>query len=481
VHVRAHRLVIALSVAAVTGALTFTGGVASASVTKGSPQPELKPFTVAAKDFSGGGSVAILPSGTLLAAFDLPTTDNRGETKICILPRSGRACLSSSPIIIPPHGASNSTTGIPQVLVLSAKDVDVLIDDVTSGDLLYSSTDAGRSFGSSPIVVGNTSGPVVGVDESALIGKNLVFGQTQGSSGAQVVSVSVDSPVAPTTAATASSVEAEGIGIGSSKGGALVADSTFTPSVIVSYAKAGKNFDATSSYAKVGTYSNESLIGMSGNVLLTQSSTGSFPVRLRVFNGTKFGVAHTVPHGYSPGPEEYVVDRDPSGEIHVFTILSSTGYELQEQSTSNGAHWSSRRTLASAETSGTVDGALDATGSGIILGTNAEGGIAKAYPVLASQSVSFALSKSTVKEGAKIKATGKARPIKKGRTITLERLEHGLWHSVRTTKESKTGAFSFTIKTKSVGSFTYRAVGSDTAGFVEFGYSAGRTLHVKKK
>jgi hypothetical protein len=480
-NIRARRLVVAISVAGVTGSLTLTGGVASASVTKGSPQPELKAFTVASKDFNSGGSVAILPSGTLLAAFNLPTADNRGETKICILPRSGRACLKSSPIIIPPHGASNTTTGIPQVVVLSSKDVDVLIDDSTSGDLLYSSTDAGRSFGSSPISVGNTSGPLIGVDESALIGKDLVFGQTQGASGAQVLSVSLDSPAAPSTPATASSDEAAAIGIGFYKGGALVANGTFSPSVVMSYAKAGKNLGATSSYAKVGTFTHENLIGMSGPVLLTQGTTGSFPVRLRVFNGTKFGVAHTVPHASSPGPEEYVVDRDPSGEIHVFTILAATGYELQEQSSSNGAHWSPRRTLANGESSGTVDGALDATGSGIILGTNADGGVAKAYPVLASQTVSFSLSKSTVKAGAKVKATGKARPIKKGRTITLEKLEHGLWHSVTTTKESKTGAFSFTIKASSVGSFTYRAVGSDTAGFVEFGYSAGRALHVKKK
>lgn len=71
-------LVVSASLLCVVTALSGAASAKTASVTKGSPQPELKPFTLAAKDFSGGGSVALLPSGSLLAAYDVPTADHRG-------------------------------------------------------------------------------------------------------------------------------------------------------------------------------------------------------------------------------------------------------------------------------------------------------------------------------------------------------------------------------------------------------------------
>lgn len=470
---RSALLVITASTLCVATALSGGASARTSSVTKDSPQPELKPFRLAAKDFNGGGSVAILPSGTLLAAYNVPTADDRGATKVCILPRSRRACSTSSPTIVPPSGASNTTSGVPQVFVTSAKQVVLLIHDTTSGDLLYTSSNGGSVFGS-PVHVGSLD-----VDEAALVGKNIVFSPTNGLDGAEVESVSVDAPAAPGTTAVASSAEAESIGDGSYKSGALVVNGSFDDGVIVSYASSGKNFNSSSSYAKVGTFANEDFLGISGDVLLTQSTKGATPVRLRIFNGSSFGAAHTVAHGSGAGPENYVVDRDPSGEIHVFTVLSQNGYDLEEQSTSTGAHWTTRQVLSNAEDSDSFNGGLDATGSGIILGTNADGSKAIAYPVLARQRVKFKLTKSSVKKGKKVKAKGKALPAKKGRKITLEKLEHGLWHGVAKTKESKTGAFSFTIKAKTLGKHKYRAVAADRAGYLQFGYSAGRSLHVK--
>ncbi|HEX3907943.1 MAG TPA: hypothetical protein VHW92_08425 [Mycobacteriales bacterium] len=471
--VRHALLVGSASLLCVATALVGSASARPASVTKGSPQPELKPFTLAAKDFNGGGSVAILPSGTLLAAYDVPTADHRGATKVCILPRSGRACATASPTIVPPSGASNTTNGVPQVVVVSAKLVELLVYDSTTGDELYTSTNGGSVFGS-PVHVGSLD-----VDEAALVGSDIVFSPNNGLDGAEAQSVSVDAPASSSPAIT-SSAEAESIGDGSYKGGALVVDGSFDDGVIVGYAAAGKNFNSSSSYTKVGTFKNEDFLGISGDALLTQSTTGATPVRLRVFNGTSFGAAHTVPHGSGAGPENYVVDRDPRGEIHVFTVLAANSYNLEEQSTSTGAHWTSQQVLSNAVNSDSFNGGLDATGSGIILGTNADGGKATAYPVLARQSVTFKLSKSSVKKGKKITARGKARPAKKGRKVTLEKLEHGLWHSVAKTKESKTGAFKFRIKASKVGHIKYRAVAADTAGFLQFGYSVGRSLKVKK-
>ena len=137
------RLIVLATVASI-GSIVALTTPAAASVTKGSPQPELKPFTIAPRDDGGGGSVAVLASGTLLAAFTVPTADDRGKTELCILPRAGRACSITSPTITPPPGASNDVSGVPQVLTAGGKSVDLLIGYSLSGTLLYRSTDGGE-------------------------------------------------------------------------------------------------------------------------------------------------------------------------------------------------------------------------------------------------------------------------------------------------------------------------------------------------
>ena len=51
------------------------GTVRPAGGVKGDPQPELKPFTIAA-DGSGGASAAIEPDGALVVAYDVPAGDS---------------------------------------------------------------------------------------------------------------------------------------------------------------------------------------------------------------------------------------------------------------------------------------------------------------------------------------------------------------------------------------------------------------------
>jgi len=54
----------------------------------------------------------------------------------------------------------------------------------------------------------------------------------------------------------------------------------------------------------------------------------------------------------------------------------------------------------------------------------------------------------------------------------------GLWYTIATTHENGSGAFSFTIKGSVAGPHIYRAVASDLAGYVQYGYSAPCTLKI---
>jgi hypothetical protein len=98
--------------------------------------------------------------------------------------------------------------------------------------------------------------------------------------------------------------------------------------------------------------------------------------------------------------------------------------------------------------------------------------------VLAPQSVTFSLSKSSVKKGHKVTGKGKGSAAASGRKIELQIEKSGKWYDVASTHESASGAFKFKIKCSSDGTFKYRAVASDHAGYVEFGYSPARSLHV---
>ena len=68
-----------------------------------------------------------------------------------------------------------------------------------------------------------------------------------------------------------------GVGVGSYKGGALVASDND-----------GAKWTTYVSYA-------ETLVGLSGDVLLTQQVGGAEAYKVRLFTGTAFGPAHVVP------------------------------------------------------------------------------------------------------------------------------------------------------------------------------------------
>jgi hypothetical protein len=475
-----YRMSRSLLTVSATGLLClFTGlaGAASAAPAggvKGDPQPEMKPFKISSVHSQAPGSVAIEPNGDIVVTYDI-YSGKTGKTAVCVLHRGARKCAST--VNLGPLNGDDVFT-VPEVFAPSANHIVVLqntcCDTASNGDdLLYTSTDGGNTFGP-PVRVGS-----VGVAAAALIGGNIVFsaGATGGASGAAVESIPVTATGPPSTTAIAIKKESFDNAVGSYKGGALIGSDFLGTdyTTYVAYASSGHDFNSSASYHTVGTFSHEQLIGMSGDALLTVQTTGKQALLLRLFNGSKFGAAHVVPRTKGGGPEVFAVDQDPRGTVHVFSSRAAVKtYELLEVSTSTGAHWSHPTNLGSGTPSNAFAGALDAQGTGLVLGTAPPWG----HPVLAPQGVSFSLKPATITKGHTTTGTGKGSPAAKGRTVELQVKKSGLWDTVATTTEGSGGTFSFTIKGASTGTFDYRAVVADLPGYLQFGYSPAQPLKV---
>jgi hypothetical protein len=471
---RRSRAMLAAAAVGLICSFTAVGGAAFAAPAagiKGDPQPELGPFKIGPSD--GAGSVALEPDGAIVVAYDISAGD--GKTQVCVLDRGSHTC-STKATLSPLDG--DRLYGPSEVFVPSANHVSVVqygcCSDPTAGeDLLWTSTNGGKTFGK-PVPIGT-----VGLGAAALVGDDIVFAAI-GRDGALVQSVPVDASGPPAESATAITEADYDIGAGYYKNGALIAGDYLGDGYTtrVAYAPAGKNFNASSSYHSVGTFPDEQLVGISGDALLTEneSTKGNDALELRIFNGSSFGSAHTVPHLTGGGSEWFAIDRDPGGHVHVFSESThlSPIYNLFDQTTSTGASWSTPLDLGSAVDNSDFAVALDANGSGLVLGTSPATG----YPVLAGQSVTFKLSRSSIRKGHTVTGSGKGSPAASGREVELQREKSGLWYTVATTHENSSGSFSFSIKGTSTGTFDYRAVAADLAGYVLYGYSSSQSLKV---
>ncbi|HEX3492495.1 MAG TPA: hypothetical protein VHU92_24335 [Streptosporangiaceae bacterium] len=459
-----------LSVLGTSPALAARPGLSGGGV-KGSPQPELKPFRLGPA--STGGSVAIEPDGSLVVAYGIKS--GHGKTAVCVLARGGHRCTGGAVTLSPLSGDDEFPATY--AFVPSANHVAVIENDCcdsssAGGDLLFTSTDGGHTFGA-PVRIGS-----LGMAAAALVGQHIVF--TEGdTSSTQIESVPVNASGPPASVATPITGDAVDVGVANFRGGVLAAsDNDGSPDTVrVAYARSGTNFDATSSYHQVGTFRGESLVAVSGGALLTEQASGRNALELRLFNGHSFGPARTVPDTAGGGPEWFALNQDPGGTVHVFndsTHLART-YGLYEQTTTTGASWDSPVDLGDAVGSTGFAVALDRSGSGLVLGTP---GQATGFPVLARQDITFTLSKSTVHKGRTVTGSGQVRPKAPGRVIELQAERSGLWYTVGTARESASGTFKFTIRGNGTGSHQFRAVASDLAGYVMYGYSAARTLRV---
>lgn len=464
---RIYRSVLAIGTASVLCLFGVVSGASAAPAggVKGDPQPGLKPFNVSAA--SSQGTAAVEPNGDIVVTYDV---DNSTRTFVCVLGRGGHKCLHS--VTIAPPG-SNSDYDVPEVFAPAANHIVVLqatcCDSNPDGDdLIYTSTDGGATF-RSPARVGT-----IDVDAAALIGSDIVFA-ANGAGGAQVESVPLTASGPPGSTATPISPESSAVGVGTYHGGALIASELTTDTTDVAFAPSGDNFNSTGSYHSVGSYKNEDLLGISGNALLTVQTTGKQDVLLRMFNGTSFGAAHVVPGHGTGGPQAFGIGQDPSRTVHVFADRAAV-YDLVEVSTSSGgARWSAPVNLGNAIANTFFSAALDSHGSGLVLGTTDVG---RAYPVLASQNVSFSLKSAKIRRGRSTTGHGKGSPGAAGRAVALQVERSGRWYTVATAHENASGSFTFTIKGTSTGTFHYRAVASDLAGYLLYGYSASRALTV---
>jgi hypothetical protein len=489
---RARRSVVAVSAAGMLCLFTAWSTVALPALSanaaaaspaariKGDPQPELTPFRLSTVDSSPSSS-AMEPSGSVVTAYDVPLAA-RGKVVVCQLNRGGRSCSRTTSIGTPSNMLSVDTPYGPQLQVPSSDHVVVLEDTCcdtnSNGDtLFYSSTNGGTTFGA-PVRIGNVT-----VGDSVLVGKQIVFIGADSHIGIQVESVPVAPSGPPASVATlTAAIGPDTPRISSYHGGVLAAWDAFTATstnTSVKYAPSGSNFNASGSYHAVVTISNEALLGLWGNALLTIQASGKQAVELRLFNGKRFGPPHVVPGTAGGGPEAFGIYQDPGGEVHVFSDrgLSSPTYELFMETTSNGARWSSD-SLGNGLNSVWFSAALDRGHTGLVIGTG--GTETWGYPLMARQSVTFSLKSSTIRKGRSTTASGRGSPAGAGRLVTLQIERSGWWYTVATTREKSTGSFSFRIKGTSAGTFSYRAVVSDLAGYLQFGYSAARTLHVTR-
>ena len=470
---RRSRLVSAAAVAlcVVTG-LSGAAFASPAGGVKGDPQPEAKSFVISHSDTSAA-TIAFEPNGSLVAAYNIPGGTTR-KISVCELSRGQRACSHKVSLGTPNSGLGFGGSA-PQLLVTSANHVavieDTCCDTNTSGDtLLYSSTNGGTSFGA-PVRIG-----FVVTGGAVLLGKKIVFIGSDFPPGIQVESIPVSAAGEPASVASLSPDRGD-VGIGTYHGGVL-AGWDFDGKVFsthIDYAPANSDFNSSGSYHKILTIYGESLIGMSGNALLTIQTGGKDTVELRLFNGKGFGPAHAVPQTAGGGPEWFGMQQDPSGVTHVFSERGSKGYDLFVFSTKSGTHWSSYN-AGNAIDSFSFAAGLDSHGHGIVLGPG--GNLVTAFPILQSQSVSFTLKPSAIRRGKSTTGSGKGSPGAAGRVVTLQVERSGRWYDVATTHEKSGGSFSFTIKGKSTGTFRYRAVASDLAGYLEFGYSNVKSLRV---
>jgi hypothetical protein len=481
-HHRTRRLSVAVGSAAllVVGLLGGTASAHAPNGVKGDPQPEIAPFRLGAASGSGG-TVAMEPNGGLVVVYGVKTSNADGATRVCVLKRGADKCTTTTTLLTE---ADESMFNIPQVFVVSQNHVVVLMDTCCSnsepagGDLLFTSTDGGSHFGAG-VRVGD-----VATSAAELVGSNIVFAGGNAHLGAQVESIPDDATAAPTATALVNDNQPPDVGVGTYKGGVLVGNDIDTdPEVTkVEYAPSTSDFDASGSYTTVASFTNEELIGVSGNAVLTKQTNAHEHLLLRWFNGTGFSAPKAVPGFSNHGIGSWIsFEQDPAGVTHVFSTsaFSSPTYHLFETSTRSGASFSTPVDFGNGIDYSYFASSLDTIGSGLAIGVG--DGKAEAFPVLATQHVTFALSKSSIKKGHHTVGKGAVTTTALGRTVTLQvEKAHHRWYNVTTTHESGSGKFHFTIHGSAEGTFAYRAVASDRAGYILFGYSPSRSLRVTK-
>jgi hypothetical protein len=461
------RLIAAATLTATLAALLAGISAATAAPTGGTvgdPQPELAQFKVGSS--SGDGSGTVLADGTLVLAFE---SASGNKVTVCVLHPGGRSCASTA-TLSPETG--DTFSGTPEVLSTGGTDVSVVAYDCCNSTpddaFVYNSSDDGKIF--SPYLKAGTIGSIGAGTEAD--GDLVVATYENGSINVQAFPPSPASPV--TAMATPNGQEDGGTSLTTYSGGVLVANDNLT-NTYVEFARTGSDFNTSSAYKAVGKFGNELTTTVSGSALLTDpggSLTGG--ERLRFFSGTSFGQASKVPDS-KQGDDGYFTMQEVGGVVHVFFEGRRDGYDLFTETTRSGTRWSPLQQYGSAIASAQLAPVLGPSGAGLVLEAGTGSGKVLAQPILNAQSVHIALKQSRVRKGHSTKLSGKVTPHLKNQVVTLERESDKRWYVVKTTRESASGTFSFTVPGTTQ---TYRAVVAYKPGYYLYGYSNSVTLTV---
>jgi len=448
-----------LSAALVAGVATPAlagGGVV------GEPQPELTAFKVGAT--GGNGTGAVLPDGNLVLA-----TPSRSATSItvCVLHPGGRSCASTATLQANRAGGQDTFYGTVEVLATGGSHVAVVALDCCNigpdGAVIFDSTNGGVSFSAL-----KEAGTIASIGAATYAGGNVVVGSvSQG--GLQVQALAPD-PVTPQTSYAVPVGGADGdTSLATYHGGVLVASDN-VKNTYVEYASSGSGLNTTGSYKRVGTFSNELVTAVSGDALLTDpggSLTGG--ERLRIFNGTSFGPPRKVPDSRE-GDDGYFAMQEVGGVVHVFFLGRRYGYDVFEETTTNGVRWSPLHQFGPAIGSTSLVPVLGPSGAGLLYAT--AGTPLLAQPVLNALNVHVTLA-PRVRAGHPAVLRGTVRPVVPGpQVVTLQTLRAGRWYPVKST-HTKGGGFFFNVAGRTA---TYRAVANYKPGYFEYGYSRAVTV-----
>ncbi len=302
----------------VGASLVGTEAMAS-TITVGDPQPELAPFAVAPVE-GGNGSGTVLADGTMVLVWLSKTATT---AVVCTLQPAENQCASTATLsAYAAGGEQDSFTGVPEVLATGGSDVSVVLEDCcdipvfsgVGGAVVFESTNDGRSFaGEIP------AGTILGVNAATFADGQIVVASSE------TTSLNVQALLSPPYVAISKPANPDAsydgdTSLSTYKGGVLVASDDASGNTLVEYAPKGADLDASRSYgAPVGVFKGEDLAGVSGNALLTYSSTSTPGAFLRFFNGKSFGPRYAVPEP-AGGDGAYWSAEEVGGIVHVFFL-----------------------------------------------------------------------------------------------------------------------------------------------------------------
>jgi hypothetical protein len=421
------------------------------------PQPELAQYRVGDAGSSSSGTT--MPDGTIVLGT---ITSGGQDVYVCVIPLGHRGCSNYIYFHVDKGTAPYDFNAI-QTFATHGHNAVVVVSDSsrrTQPIGVLPLTEDGRTTSSTgPRPVGNLSSYTYAADADGHI--------VVASGSAPSMQVQELPNTNGKYAALGTAIDAH-TSITTYQGGVIVAydDDTNT---YVYYAKAGSDFNSSSSYRLVATFDGETVSAASDGALLTNVGGLTGGELLRFFNGGAFGPAHHVPEP-AHGDDGGFTMQQSDHQSHIFFINRRNGYDLYAEATGNGTSFSPFSILAPAAAANSFVPLLGKTGTGIVY--EGDGSPLLAQPILKGQKVTITLTHARIAPDTHTTLDGSVSPSIGDHRISIERDSSGSWQHFATTQESSAGTFA--VKLAKTG--TYRAVVENSPGRYEFGYSNSVTV-----